>query len=175
MNGLVVQQVSLAELGDYRYLYDPATGMLYHYLYDPSRGVYALVFATGWVPAPKLVNVSYGDKLRITAAYVYQGPAFSGTLYGAIGQKVVSTFDEILAAQSTISVTEKTSPATLQATVDIPITTAIAGGKNYAIYVKIRDSGGATKIISDYYENAVYVVGAEPAFSALTITDYIKV
>jgi len=177
MNALVAQQVSLNPLvvGEYYYLYDPYTGILYHYRYDPSLGVYALVFATGWIPAPKLVNVEYTDKLKITASFYYTGPAFSGRLYGAIGQKVVTVFDEIVAATSPLSLPDTPTAALKTASVEIPITTALAAGKNYAIYVKIQDAANKDMVISDYLENAVYVVEKVPTFTQFQITDYVKV
>lgn len=174
MNGLVTQQVSLNPVvaGEYRYLYNPYTGTLYHYRYDPSLGVYALVFATGWVPAPKLVNVKYTQKLKIVASFTYSGPAFSGVLYGAIGHRVVNVFDEIVAATSPLSLPETTTPTAKTASVEVPVTTDLPAGRDYSIYVKIQDAAGKDVVISDYLENAVHVIEVMPEFTEFKITDY---
>lgn len=177
MNQLVVQQVALNPVvaGEYQYLYDPYTGILYHYLYDPTLRVYALVFATGWVSAPKLVNVEYGDTLKIIASFTYTGPAFSGVLYGAIGTKTVNIFDEIVTKTSPLSLPKATTPTAKTASVEIPITTVLAAGKDYCIYVKIQDAAGKDVVISDYLENAVHVVELVPTFTEFKISDYVKV
>jgi len=174
MNGLVTQQVSLNPVvaGEYRYLFDPYTGTIFHYRYDPSLGVYALVFATGWVPAPKTVNVKYTQKLKITASFYYSGPAFSGVLYGAIGQRTLNVFDEIVSATSPLSLPETPTPTAKTASVEMPVTTALAAGKNYSIYVKIRDAAGKDMAISDYLENAIYLVEVKPEFTEFKITEY---
>jgi hypothetical protein len=174
MNAIVAQQVSLSPVlaGQYRYLYDPSTGIVYTYAYDPYRGVYVLVFATGWVPAPEKKNVKYTQKLRITTSFYYSGPAFDGVLYGAIGQRVVSVFDEIVANTSPLSLPETPTPALKTASVEVSITTALAAGKDYSIYAKIMDAAGSTKAISDYLENAIHVVEVKPEFTEFKITDY---
>lgn len=175
MNALVAQQVSLNPVvaGQYRYLYNPYTGTLYHYRYDPSLGVYALVFATGWVTAPKTVNVEYTDTLRITASFSYSGPDFSGIFYGAIGQNIVGVFDEIVNNEKSIGpYTETVTPVPKEEYIDIPITTVLAAGKDYAIYVKIMDANRSDLVISDYLSGAVHVVELVPTFTEFAITDY---
>jgi len=158
-----------------RYLYDPRTQTIYHYLWDPTRGVYALAFATSWVPAPKVVNVKYTQKLRITASFNYTGPSFSGFLYGAIGQRILTAFDELVSATNPLSLPETPTPTAKTATVEIPITTVLTAGRDYSIYVKIIDEAGKTLAISDYIENAVHVVEIVPEFTEFKIVEYIVV
>jgi len=163
-----MQELSLA----WRYLYDPVAQTVYHYLWNPARGVYALAFATSWVPAPKVVNVRYTQKLRVIASFNYTGPAFSGLLYGAIGRRVLTGFDELVSATSPLSLSEALTPVAKTATVDIPITDALPAGENYSIYVKIIDEAGRILAISDYLENAVHVVEVVPEFTEFKIIEY---
>lgn len=165
---------------------DTATGQYYYYdaqadqwyVYAAGYLYPAAFYPPGnWEPAPKKVTVSRGDTLRIIVTFKYVGPAFSGNLYGAIGQNQAGTFDEILNRSLSLSIPEYTTPTTPSIPdTDIPITSAISAG-TYAIYAKITDGIGLDvgKTISKYLENAVEVVGVEPEFSEFSITDYAKV
>lgn len=175
MNNLAAQQISLnpAVVGEYYYYYDPTSGTLYRYRYNPLLGVYSLVSTTSWVPAPMgTINVEYGDILRITAAFTYRGPAFSGILYGTIGWKHLLTFDEVIAETNTFTLLETPSPLPKTAMVDVPVTTALVAGNIYSICAKIMDANGHDIVISDYYEYAIYVVEEVPIFADFSITDY---
>jgi len=147
------------------------------YLY--SAGVY-VPLGGRWEPAPKTVNVTAGDSLRILMSFYYSGPAFSGHLYGAIGNKAgiyPYYFDEILYARVVLALPEHATPHLfLDKNVDIPITTALAGGHSYAIYAKVEEGGADVDVdMSVYLEDAVAVAGADILFSDFTIIDFNKV
>ena len=135
--------------------------------------------ATRWVAAPKTVDVSTGDTLRIVVDLYYRGPAFSGQLYGAIGQRWLGsdTFDEILNSQIALTIPQCTAITRISGkAVTIPISSALAAG-TYAIYAKITDGVSLIldQTLTSYYENAVRVVGVTPEFSQFVIDDYVKV
>ena len=159
--------------GYYWYIYtDPATGLTHCYRYDVSAAAYVYALSTRWVTAPKTIELTVGDKLRIYADFYYVGSAFSGKLYGAIGQKGVGgSFDEILNSSVSLSLPKcDSSTRFTDKYVDISITSAIAAG-TYAIYIKITDGISLVldKTLSSYYENAVKIVGVEPTFTEFSI------
>lgn len=135
--------------------------------------------ATRWVSAPKTVDVATGDTLRIVVDFYYRGPAFSGQLYGAIGQRWLGSdvFDEILNSQVALTIPQCTAITRITGkAVTVPITSAISAG-TYAIYAKIVNGIGVIldQTLTSYYENAVRVVGVTPEFSQFVIDDYVKV
>lgn len=161
---------------------DPATGQWYYYDEEGRRYVYVagLLYAMMlWEPAPKLVNVRHGDTLRILVSFKYSGSAKTCKLRGCIGNLGSwDVFDEVLKAWSpSFTLPDLATPATVTKQVDIPITTAIAAGKNYSIYAKLEDGISFTegKTGSVAFRDAVFVVSAEPTFSEFVITDYVKV
>jgi len=150
---------------------------VYIYKYDPLIRGY-LVYATAWVTAPKKVNVVYGDILRVYASFSYTGPKFTAVLYGAIGTPIIDAFgrktgfDEIIFGKKEFSLAETPTEKTITETVDIEITTALAAGHNYSLYVKIQDRAGRDLIISNYLQDAIYVVEVRPEFKQLEIVEY---
>jgi len=162
---------------------ESSTGQWYYYDDDGRRYVYIAGYLYAmmlWEPAPKVVNVRQGDTLRILVSFKYSGPAKSGKLRGCIGNLGTVwpyAFDEVLWAQSPLTIPESTAPTLRIAQVDIPITTAIAAGKQYSIYAKLEDGvafkEGETGSVA--LRDAIFVVSAEPIFSEFKITDYVKV
>ena len=130
------------------------------------------VMPLGWVPAPKVVEVEHQDTLRIRASFTYVGPEFRGYFHGAIGARVGWMFDEIVVTREPFSLGEHQEPTRLGFFVDIPITTALAAGHYYSIYVKIVDEAGNDMAFSPFYENAIFVVRVEPEITDLVIEDY---
>ena len=136
-------------------------------------GMPVWVMPLGWVDAPKVVNVEYEDTLRIRASFTYVGPEWWGFLYGAIGTEgVFGTFDEIVAARTEFGIGEQREPRTIRIFVDVQITTALAAGRHYSIYVKLVDEAGRDVAFSPFYRNAIYVVKLEPEITNLVIEDY---
>jgi len=95
------------------------------------------------VAPPGKLELTYGDKLRITTGFEYRGQAHDITLYGAIGNRkawIVGGFDEIIAREVKLRTPEsRTAFVPVTATVDIPITADISPGANYDIYCKIKE------------------------------------
>lgn len=173
--------ITLPELttGWYR---DVITGQYYYYDAPTRRwfiysagALYPL--ATRWTTAPKSVEMTPGDTLRIEVSFSYRGPAFGGRLYGAIGQRgAFDSFDEILKNSKSLSLPESGTFRSYSNYLDIAVTSAISAGQ-YAIYAKITDGVSLVlgQTLSDYLENAVRVVGVEAEFSDFSIADYRKV
>lgn len=163
----------------YWYIYtDPATGLTHYYRYSVAAAAYVYASSTRWVTAPKTIELTVGDTLKIYADFYYVGPIFSGKLYGAIGQRGIGdSFDEILHNSVSLPLPKcDTSTRFQDKYVEISITTALAAG-DYAIYIKITNgvSLELDKTISSYYEDAVSIVGVEPTFAEFEIKDYVKV
>lgn len=163
----------------YWYIYtDPTTGITHHYRYEVAAADYVYALSTRWVAAPKTIEMTVGDTLKIYADFYYVGPVFSGKLYGAIGQRAIGgIFNEVIHNSISLSLPKcDTSTRFQDKYVQIPITTALASG-DYAIYIKITDgvSLELDKTLSSYYENAVRIVGVEPTFTEFAIKDYVKV
>ncbi len=160
--------------------YDPLAELYYYAQYNAATGridVYewtaqGYVYATSWVPAPKCLEVTVGDKLRIYADFYYTGPEFTGELYGAIGTHGIG-FDE-----KTYNVATLSLPQCLAEThftnkyVDVQVKNVL-GWHYYSIYIKARD--GIGNVISPYYEDALLIVGVEPEFTEFKIYDFVKV
>jgi hypothetical protein len=163
---------------------DPATGQWYYYDDEGRRYIYIAGYlypAHAWEPAPKVVNVSHGDTLRIPVSFKYTGPARTVKLYGCIGNLGSVwpyVFDEVLTATApSLSIPQSSEPITRTTQVDIPVTAAIASGRYYAIYAKLIDGVTFQEGTTGSYalKDAVFVVAAEPTFSDFAITDYVKV
>ena len=161
---------------------DPATGQWYYIDEEGRRYIYAAGYIypmMQWEPAPKVVNVSHGDTLRILVSFKYSGPAKTCKLRGCIGNLGLwDIFDEVLWQWCpSFTIPGSTTPTTRTSQVDIPITTAIAAGKSYSIYTKLEDGISFTEGLtgSVALKDAVFVVSAEPTFSDFVITNYQKV
>lgn len=134
--------------------------------------------ATRWEVAPYVISLTQGETLRITVSLYYQGPAFSGSLYGAIGSKQLTAFNEVIHATSSLVLPQYASPTLVSGKyVDIPITTALAAGKDYSIYIKVQNGITPTvdTTMSPYYENAIHITGIEIDFTSFQIANYAKV
>lgn len=121
--------------------------------------------AVGIAP-PGKVQLTYGDTLRISTSLKYRGQARSATLYGSIGNKGFAGFDEIISADTPLSLPQ--SPldfSPVSGAVDIPITADIASDKTYSIYVKLKEfesEAGRPGV-----DNVIDIVGIAPTFTLL--------
>ena len=134
----------------------------------PARGS-GLTTAVGAV-SPEKLELTYGDTLRITTSFNYRGPARDVTLYGSIGNKGWTGFNEIINAEATHTTPD--SPATfvpVTASVDIPITTDIAPKPDYDIYCKLKEhmEAGLPEV-----DDVIDIVGVPPTFELLEETVY---
>ena len=127
----------------------------------------------------EVLELTYGDTLRITVAIEYQGPALSFPLYGAIGNRLpfpeyVGGFDEILHGEATLELPACYDFTPFSAYVDIPITEAIDPGKGevgegYDIYCKIIDHEDAGRPEVD---NVITIGGIPPDYQLIQDTVY---
>jgi len=122
------------------------------------------------------LELTYGDKLRITTRFEYRGPAADITLYGAIGvwhpfpEYIPAAFDEIIAAEAKHRTPN--SPTAFvpdTASVDIPITADIDAKPDYDIYCKIKEypDAGMPQV-----NNVITITGLKPTFELLEETIY---
>jgi hypothetical protein len=104
----------------------------------------------GWL-APlqsgEKVTLAPGDKLRVSIAVPYKGPAFEFTLYGSIGQRGLFGFDEILSARAPLPCPNSPEKfTTVSGDIDIEIAGAgwfglggISAGNDYDLMVKVEE------------------------------------
>ena len=158
---------------------DPQTGQ--RIFYDPNTqkfytlagGVY---IPLGYMnPAPKQVTLAIGDKLRITMSFKYSGPAISSAVcYYSIGVYGTFGFDEKMVGQNSKSIPQYTTPTLVTDSYTFTIPSSV--GTNWDdIYCKIY--GGSPGVPQNLfgYDNALLIVGTEPAITEFKISDFAKV
>ena len=133
------------------------------------QSIESLMSGVAAVPGQKL-QLMIGDTLRIKATIQYRGAALNDYFYGAIGNKRLGVFDEIIYKQVAIQFALATTWVSYQLTVDIPLTSAISSGTDYDIYVKIK---GHTEAGLPEVDNCIDILGA-PEFQSFEITSYEK-
>ena len=91
-----------------------------------------------------MVQLNYGDRLRFSCSFQHRGVAYTGAkLHAAIGHGKGLIFDEILNNEITISgIIYDAAWQRYTVTIDIKITSAIAGG-SYEAYVKLMSIPGS--------------------------------
>jgi len=163
---------------NYRVSVDPITRTVYLWEYKPEIGLFYLVFTLTWEPAPKIVEVTYEQTLRVDCQVDFRGAKdFKGYLYAAIGSRILDTaFDEILTDKKDIAISASKEWITWKSldhdvSPKIKITKEIEPG-TYHLYAKIMDEAGKDVIISPYYENAIKVIPIAE-FRELKIVDYV--
>jgi len=116
--------------------------------------------------APQVVELNVGDTLRLVATFGYCGPSRQLTLYAALGTLGVFGFDEIIAAQRTITLPESPgSFTTCEESIDILITEAVSSGSGYDLMAKIKEYPSQTEVrVAD----VVNVIGTPSIWSGLT-------
>ncbi len=150
--------------------YDASTGLLYPQISLPS-----------W-PYTK-VAISPGDKVRVTVAFSYTGPAVSGIKSRwVIGTNGSWGFDEDIIETPTLSISANfsTSPASRTFVENMTIPSNVADDWD-DIYVKIW--GGSPSIggseagpaFSIGYNDVFTIVGNEPTITDINITGISKV
>jgi hypothetical protein len=91
-----------------------------------------------------MIQLNYGDKLRLLCTFQHKGAAYSGAkIHAAIGNKGAFGFDEILWNEVTVNgIKDDVAWYNYSITIDIPITTAIQAGKSYTVYAKLMSIPG---------------------------------
>lgn len=117
----------------------------------------------------EVVELTYGNKLRVNTKFDYRGPAGTVTLYGAIGVRG-ATFTEKVHGESTITLPQSVNTfTTVLASVDIGITSAIEPGTNYDVYCKLLGhlDAGLPEV-----DNVINITGIPPTFTLIQHTIY---
>jgi hypothetical protein len=162
---------------------DPATGQRYYYnavqnqWYVSVGGYFYPIsaLAVNMNPAPKQVPLAPGEKLKITLSFGYTGPAVTGVASRyAIGVYGGAGFDEKVYIASTLNIPANPTTTPITVTQDGTLTLPVSGvGANWDdIYVKISTS---TWEYFYGYENALIMVGLQPAITDFKILDFVKV
>ncbi len=123
--------------------------------------------ATGVVAGEK-IELTYGDTLRVNVSFDYRGLAGTATLYGAIGNRGIFGFDEILHNEVSIDLPESTADFTpCERSVDIPITSDIDPGTDYDLYCKIKEypEAGMPEV-----DDVIDIVGVPPTYELIQHT-----
>ena len=120
------------------------------------------------VVAGEKVELTYGDTLRVKVSFDYRGLAGEVTLYGAIGNRGVWVFDEILHNEASIDLPRSPADFTPRvASVDIPITPDIDPGTDYDLYCKIKEypEAGMPEV-----DDVIDIVGIPPEYELIQHT-----
>jgi len=126
------------------------------------------VTETEVIPGQK-IDLTYGDRLRISVSMDYQGLASKATLYGAIGNRGL-VFTEKLSGQGEFNLpASPTDFSAVAATVDITVTSDISPGTDYDIYCKILEypEAGLPEV-----DNVINIVGLPPTYELFEHTIY---
>lgn len=117
-----------------------------------------------------MVQLAIGNTLKFTCSFQHKGAAYSGAkLHAAIGNKGI-IFDEILNKEITITgIKDDPDWYTYTGTVDILITSSIAGG-SYEAYVKLMGIPGSDIFWYGPADDIVIIGGAGAQFQNLSVT-----
>jgi len=159
--------------------YDPATGQRYYYdtiqkqWYVYAAG-YLYPLATWMYPAPKQVSLAPGERLKITLSFGYTGPALTVSTRYIIGVYGAAGFTEKVYEQKSLSIPANptTTPITVTQDSTLTLPTTGVGADWDDIYVKMWTS---TWEYFYGYENALVIVGLQPAITEFKILDFVKV
>jgi len=158
---------------------DPITGQRVYY--DPNTQNFYTMAGRVYIPlgymnpAPKQVAIAPGEKLRITISYKYSGPAITGAIeYFSVGVYGALGFDEKLVGKNTKNLSSSTTPVAYTGSYTFTMPADV--GSNWDdIYCKIYNGSPSVPQNLFGYENALVIVGKEPAISEFTIADFVKV
>jgi hypothetical protein len=117
------------------------------------------VFAVG-----EKVVLSPGDTLVINVSVSYKGPAQTLTLYGAIGNRGATWFDEMLFGRNPLNCPESAAFTLLESSVAIPIPANTPAVTDYDVYVKLEERPD----VKDFVDNVIDVTAA-PGFLSQTM------
>lgn len=126
------------------------------------------VVAIGVVAGEK-VELTYGDTLHVNVSFDYRGLAGTATLYGAIGDRGLFGFGEILHNEVSIDLPESLDFTPCERSVDIPITSEISPSMDYDLYVKIKEypEAGMPEV-----DDVIDIVGVPPEYVLIQETIY---
>jgi hypothetical protein len=156
---------------------DPATGQYYYY--DAAANKW-YIYTAGYlyplsVPkqtAPKVVNISAGDTLRIQYSYKYTGPAITVTEWASLGHTTLGLiYTEAVENSKSRSLPVCEVATTFSGSIDLVMPTP-AEIKWNDIECKVMWAGGELGV---NYQNALNVVGVEAEISEFSIVDYQRI
>lgn len=155
---------------------DPNTGQYYYYdsttgrWYVSSLGV-LVPLSVPKLSAPKVVNISGGQTLRISYSYKYVGGSLTVTEYASIGRTYLLVYDEKVANSKSRAIGPASTPALYSGTIDLVMPASPDPSWND---IECKVFGGGLELGVNY-QDALNVVGVEPQLSEFTIVDYNKV
>lgn len=121
------------------------------------------------VAPPNKLVLQYGDTVRISIRFEYQGPSGTVKIHGAIGTKGWAGFDEVLMNERVIDVPNSpTTYAVVNGYVDITVGSSIEAGTDYDLYAKINEHPS----IADTVEDCIDITGLKPTYSLVYEKDY---
>ena len=158
---------------------DPATGQRIYYdaetdrVYTPAGGEYYPLAV--WNPAPKQVAIGPGERLKMTMSYKYSGPAVTGaTERFAIGGYGTWGFSVRREYMYTLSFPASTTPQ-LHTREHIFTMPNDVGGDWDDILCQVYGGSPNVPKVELGYEQALMIVGKDPAISEFAIVDFAKV
>jgi len=122
------------------------------------------------VPAGEGLELTYGQTLRVGVALEYRGSRQRVTLYGAIGNRGLFGFDEVIHGEADLDLPESLTEFTpVMGSVNIPITADIDPGTDYDLYCKIKEypAAGMPEV-----DNVIDIVGMPPTYELIQETIY---
>jgi len=122
---------------------------------------------------PEVLTVKPGDTVRVVTEFDYIGPALSARMISAIWHSTfLDPHDEIVRGNKDFPIPECLPPGShVSVTMDLLVPSGYPG--SFGLYSSIRDVPGPD-IYTPYYENVIEIIAAEPVFSNLEITSYVK-
>jgi len=127
---------------------------------------------------PTMLEVAAGDKIAVHWSFIYQGPAYSETVYVAVyeGDWPPPGIDEKIKAWVGVPLPNAPDPVNIKSTEPL-VTNAVTDamvGKSFGIYIKVGNT--LPKEGVGAFDNVIKVKGVpSPTFSELKIISYEKV
>jgi len=125
----------------------------------------SVVSPYGWrvFAAGEKVVLSPGDTLAINVSVSYKGPAQTLTLYGAIGNRGATWFDEMLFGRSPLNCPESAAFTLLESSVAIPIPANTPAVTDYDVYVKLEERPD----VKDFVDDVIDITAAPSPFAPM--------
>lgn len=117
----------------------------------------------------QVVELTYGEKLRINVSLQYKGPASQATLYGSIGKRNAAFGEIVVGEFFPLQLPNASTWTTVTGSVEVPVTSDIRPGVGYDIYCKLKEFeyAGHPEV-----RDAVSIVGVPPTYTLVFTHTY---